>query len=45
MPAARGVISLEIKRDKAKEGFLLDEPEFHAALGGFVAGAAKALGV
>jgi homoserine O-acetyltransferase len=43
--AAARVSFVEIKSDKGHDAFLLDEPEFHAALGGFVAGAAKALGV
>jgi len=43
--AAARVSFVEITSDKGHDAFLLDEPEFHAALGGFVAGAARALGV
>ncbi|MCX7373960.1 MAG: homoserine O-acetyltransferase [Alphaproteobacteria bacterium] len=43
--AAARVSFVEIKSDKGHDAFLLDEPEFHQALGGFVAGAARALGV
>lgn len=43
--AAARVSFVEITSDKGHDAFLLEEPEFHAALGGFVAGAARALGV
>ena len=43
--AAARVSFVEITSDKGHDAFLLDEPEFHAALGGFVAGAARAVGV
>ena len=43
--AAARVSFVEIKSDKGHDAFLLDEPEFHAALGGFLAGAARAVGV
>lgn len=43
--AAARVSFVEITTDKGHDAFLLDEPEFHRALGGFLAGAALALGV
>ncbi|MCS6892403.1 MAG: homoserine O-acetyltransferase [Rhodovarius sp.] len=43
--AAARVSFIEIRSDKGHDAFLLDEPEFHRALGGFLAGAARALGV
>lgn len=43
--AAASVSFVEIKSDKGHDAFLLDEPEFHAALGGFLRGAAERLGV
>ncbi len=43
--AAARVSFVEITSDKGHDAFLLDEPEFHQALGGFVAGAARAVGV
>jgi homoserine O-acetyltransferase len=43
--AAARVSFVEITTDKGHDAFLLDEPEFHRALGGFLAGAAAALGV
>jgi homoserine O-acetyltransferase len=36
---------IEITTDKGHDAFLLDEPEFHRALGGFLAGCAAELGV
>jgi homoserine O-acetyltransferase len=38
--AAANVSFVEIASDKGHDAFLLDEPEFHAALGGFLRGAA-----
>ncbi|MCI0754619.1 homoserine O-acetyltransferase MetX [Teichococcus vastitatis] len=43
--AAANVSFVEITSDKGHDAFLLDEPEFHAALGGFLRGAADKLGV
>ncbi|KAA2214242.1 homoserine O-acetyltransferase MetX [Teichococcus oryzae] len=43
--AAANVSFVEITSDKGHDAFLLDEPEFHAALGGFLRGAAEKLGV
>ncbi len=43
--AAARVSFVEIKSDKGHDAFLLDEPEFHSALGGFVAGAARTVGL
>ena len=43
--AAARVSFVEIESDKGHDAFLLDEPEFHAALGGFLRGAAEAAGV
>jgi len=43
--AAARVSFVEVTTDKGHDAFLLDEPEFHRALGGFLAGAAGALGV
>ena len=43
--AAARVSFIEITTDKGHDAFLLDEPEFHRALGGFVAGCAQELGV
>jgi homoserine O-acetyltransferase len=43
--AAARVSFIEITTDKGHDAFLLDEPEFHRALGGFVAGCAEVLGV
>jgi homoserine O-acetyltransferase len=43
--AAANVSFVEIKSDKGHDAFLLDEPEFHQALAGFVRGAAERLGV
>jgi len=42
--AAARVSFVELESDKGHDAFLLDEPEFHAALGGFLAGAADAAG-
>ena len=36
---------VEIATDKGHDAFLLDEPDFHEALGGFLAGAAERTGV
>ena len=36
---------VEFQSDKGHDAFLLDEPEFHRALGGFLAGCADRLGV
>ncbi len=36
---------VEIATDKGHDAFLLDEPDFHEALGGFLAGAAERAGV
>lgn len=43
--AAANVSFIEIDSDKGHDAFLLDEPEFHAALGGFLRGAARKLGL
>lgn len=43
--AAARVSFIEITTDKGHDAFLLDEPDFHRALGGFVAGAARDLGL
>ena len=43
--AAARVSFIELQSDKGHDAFLLDEPEFHAALGGFLSGAAEAVGV
>ncbi|WP_426954857.1 homoserine O-acetyltransferase MetX [Muricoccus radiodurans] len=43
--AAARVSFIEIESDKGHDAFLLDEPEFHAALAGFLRGAAEAAGV
>jgi len=43
--AAAPVSFIEVPTDKGHDAFLLDEPEFHRALGGFLAGAARALGL
>jgi homoserine O-acetyltransferase len=43
--AAANVSFVEIDSDKGHDAFLLEEPEFHAALGGFLRGAATRLGV
>jgi homoserine O-acetyltransferase len=43
--AAARVSFIEIATDKGHDAFLLNEPEFHRALGGFVAGCAQELGV
>jgi homoserine O-acetyltransferase len=43
--AAAPVSFIEVPTDKGHDAFLLDEPEFHRALGGFLAGAARTLGV
>ncbi|WP_307139996.1 homoserine O-acetyltransferase [Pseudoroseomonas cervicalis] len=41
--AAANTSFVEITSDKGHDAFLLDEPEFHAALGGFLRGAASRL--
>jgi len=43
--AAANVSFVEITTDKGHDAFLLEEPEFHRALGGFLAGCADRLGV
>jgi len=43
--AAARVSFIEITTDKGHDAFLLDEPDFHRALGGFVAGAARDAGL
>ena len=43
--AAANTSFVEITSDKGHDAFLLDEPEFHAALGGFLRGAAEKLGI
>ncbi len=43
--AAANVSFVEIASDKGHDAFLLDEPDFHNALGGFLRGAAERLGV
>jgi homoserine O-acetyltransferase/O-succinyltransferase len=43
--AAARVSFIEITTDKGHDAFLLDEPDFHRALGGFIAGAARDLGL
>jgi homoserine O-acetyltransferase/O-succinyltransferase len=43
--AAANVSFVEIASDKGHDAFLLDEPDFHRALGGFLAGCADRLGV
>jgi homoserine O-acetyltransferase len=42
--AAARTSFIEVESDKGHDAFLLDEPEFHAALGGFLRGAADAVG-
>ncbi len=43
--AAANVSFVEIATDKGHDAFLLEEPEFHRALAGFLRGAAERLGV
>jgi homoserine O-acetyltransferase len=43
--AAANVSFVEIASDKGHDAFLLDEPDFHAALGGFLRGAAERAGL
>ncbi len=43
--AAVNVSFVEIASDKGHDAFLLEEPDFHRALGGFLAGCADRLGV
>jgi homoserine O-acetyltransferase len=43
--AAANVSFVEIESDKGHDAFLLEEPDFHRALGGFLAGCADRLGV
>ncbi len=43
--AAANVSFVEIESDKGHDAFLLDEPEFHATLSGFLAGAAEHRGL
>jgi homoserine O-acetyltransferase len=42
--AAANVSFVEFESDKGHDAFLLDEPEFHRALGGFLRGAAERVG-
>ena len=43
--AAANVGFVEIATDKGHDAFLLEEPDFHRALGGFLAGCAARVGV
>jgi homoserine O-acetyltransferase len=43
--AAAQVSFVEIESDKGHDAFLLDEPEFHRAVRGFLTGAARARGI
>ncbi len=43
--AAANVSFVEIASDKGHDAFLLEEPDFHRALGGFLSGCADRLGV
>jgi homoserine O-acetyltransferase len=43
--AAANVSFVEIATDKGHDAFLLDEPVFHRALGGFLRGAAAKVGI
>ena len=43
--AAANVSFVEFPTDKGHDAFLLEEPEFHRALGGFLAGCAARLGL
>ncbi len=43
--AAANVSFVEIASDKGHDAFLLEEPDFHRAVGGFLAGCADRLGV
>ncbi|MDB5374193.1 MAG: homoserine O-acetyltransferase [Belnapia sp.] len=43
--AAANVSFVEIASDKGHDAFLLEEPDFHRALGGFLAGCADRLGL
>ena len=43
--AAASVSFVEIETDKGHDAFLLDEPEFFAAIGGFIASAARLRGL
>ena len=43
--AAANVSFVEIATDKGHDAFLLDEPDFHRALGGFIRAAAERVGV
>jgi homoserine O-acetyltransferase len=43
--AGASVSFVEIASDKGHDAFLLEEPEFHAALGGFLRGAAEKAGL
>lgn len=43
--AAANVSFVEIATDKGHDAFLLDEPVFHRALGGFLRGAAQRVGI
>jgi homoserine O-acetyltransferase len=41
---AANVSFVEVQTDKGHDAFLLDEPEFHATIAGFLRGAADRLG-
>jgi homoserine O-acetyltransferase len=43
--AAANTSFVEIRTDKGHDAFLLDEPVFHAAIGGFLRGVAEREGV
>ena len=43
--AAANVSFVEIESDKGHDAFLLDEPDFHRALAGFLAGCAEHAGL
>ena len=42
---AANVSFVEVESDKGHDAFLLDEPEFHAVLSGFLDGAAEHRGL
>ena len=44
-PAGRNVSFVEFPTDKGHDAFLLDEPEFHRALAGFLRGCAAHAGL
>ena len=43
--AAANVSFVEIESDKGHDAFLLDEPDFHRTLAGFLAGCAEHAGL